>query len=189
MSKHKKFSVEDVMNYVWYGNDSELSDLSEEEIEDEADFELNCVDEQECTNDKSESESDSNESDDDDNFPLIQLAGNRSDSQNIIEKSVNHHYRWRSRDAPVAPYIFENNFTDPPDESYTPTQYFFQFLTEEAIQLMVDNTNLYSMQKTGKSVNVTVEEMKSFIGMQIVMGIVRMPRYSTTGQENYDIQQ
>lgn len=177
MSKHKKFSVEDVMNYVWDGNDSELSDLSEEEIEDEADFELNCVDEQECTNDKSESESDSNESDDDDNFPLIQLAGNRSDSQNIIEKSVNHHYRWRSRDAPVAPYIFENNFTDPPDEPYTPTQYFFQFLTEEAIQLMVDNTNLYSVQKTGKSVNVTVEEMKSFIGMQIVMGIVRMPRY------------
>ena len=53
MSKHKKFSVEDVMNYVWDGNDSELSDLSEEEIEDEADFELNCVDEQECTNDKS----------------------------------------------------------------------------------------------------------------------------------------
>ena len=94
MSKHKKFSVEDVMNYVWDGNDSELSDLSEEEIEDEADFELNCVDEQECTNDKIESESDSNESDDDDNFPLIQLAGNRSDSQNIIEKSVNHHYRW-----------------------------------------------------------------------------------------------
>ena len=42
---------------------------------------------------------------------------------------------------------------------------------------MVDNTNLYSVQKTGKSVNVTVEEMKSFIGMQIVMGIVRMPRY------------
>ena len=133
------------MNYVWDGNDSEVSDLSEEEIEDEADFELNCVDEQECTNDKSESESDSNESDDDDNIPLIQLAGNRSDSQNIIEKSVNHHYRWRSRDAPVAPYIFENNFTDPADEPYTPTQYFFQFLTEEAIQLMVDNANLYSV--------------------------------------------
>ena len=163
------------MSYVWDGNDSELSDLSEEEIEDEADFELNCVDEQECTND--ESESDSNESDDDDNFPLIQLAGNRSDSQNIIEKSVNHHYHWRSRDAPVAPYIFENNFTDPSDEPYTTTQYFFQFLTKAAIQLMVDNTNLYSVQKTGKSVNVTVEEMKSFIEMQIVMGIVRMPRY------------
>ena len=48
MSNHKKFSVEDVMNYVWDGNDSELSDLSEEEIEDEADFELNYVDEQEC---------------------------------------------------------------------------------------------------------------------------------------------
>ena len=56
-------------------------------------------------------------------------------------------------------------------------QYFFQFLTEEAIQLMVDNTHLYSVQKTGKSVNVTIEEMKSFIGMQIVMGIVRMTRY------------
>ena len=110
MSKHKKFSVEDVMNYVWDGNDSELSDLSEEEIEDEADFELNYVDEQECTNDKSESESDSNESDDDDNIPLIQLAGNRSDSQNIIEKSVNHRYCWQSRDAPVAPYIFIKQF-------------------------------------------------------------------------------
>ena len=176
---HKKFRLEDVLDYVWNGNDSEISDLSDEESENEADFEINCIHEHEPIM-NNEPESDDNKSDDDDeddNIPLIQLADNLSDTNKFIQKSVNHNYRWRTRNVPVAPYVFENQFTAPPGIPFTPMKYFSSFLAEEAIKFIVDSTNLYSVQKTGKSVDVTVDEMKSFIGIQIIMDIVRMPRY------------
>ena len=44
---NKKFRLEDVLDYVWNGNDSEISDLSDEESENEVDFEINCIHEYE----------------------------------------------------------------------------------------------------------------------------------------------
>jgi len=42
---------------------------------------------------------------------------------------------------------------------------------------MVYHTNLYSTQKTGSSINTTVLEMETFIGIHIYSGIVKMPSY------------
>lgn len=38
-------------------------------------------------------------------------------------------------------------------------------------------SNLYSVQKTGKSIQVTEDEMRDFIAIHILMGIVSMPSY------------
>ena len=53
------------------------------------------------------------------------------------------------------------------------------FLTEDSIKLIVHNTNLYSVQKNGKCVNTMSDEIKTFIGMNILMGIVRLSRYDS----------
>ena len=49
------------------------------------------------------------------------------------------------------------------------------FFTNKLIQDIVKNTNLYSVQKTCKSVNTNVEEIKKFIGMNIIMGVIPLP--------------
>ena len=42
-------------------------------------------------------------------------------------------------------------------------------------RLMVENTNLYSVQKNGRAVDTDVREVEKMLGMFLLMGIVRMP--------------
>ena len=43
---------------------------------------------------------------------------------------------------------------------------------------MVDNTNLYSIQQPGKHISTVADEMSTFIGMQVMMGLVKLPTFS-----------
>ncbi len=46
-------------------------------------------------------------------------------------------------------------------------------------QQLVEQTNLYSVQKTGRNIGTSKNEMEQFIGIQMKMGIVKMPRYQS----------
>ena len=61
------------------------------------------------------------------------------------------------------------------DEWKTPLQYFSMFLTDNLTQDKVENTNLYSVQKTCKSVNTNIEEIKKIIGMNTITGVIPLP--------------
>ena len=54
-------------------------------------------------------------------------------------------------------------------------QYFLFFFPDSLIDLVVENTNLYSVQKTGKNVNNNREEINTFIGSNMLMGIIKLP--------------
>lgn len=45
------------------------------------------------------------------------------------------------------------------------------------IDNLVDQTNLYSVQKTGTSINTRVSEMEQFLGIHMMSGIIQMPSY------------
>lgn len=60
----------------------------------------------------------------------------------------------------------------------SPGDYFGDFFSDDIFALIVEQTNLYSVQKTGVSINTNVPEMKTFIGIELIMGIVRMPAYT-----------
>ena len=61
------------------------------------------------------------------------------------------------------------------DGPKTPLQYFWMVFTDKLIQDIVENTNLYSVQKTCKSVHTNVAEIKKIIGMNINMGVILLP--------------
>ena len=42
---------------------------------------------------------------------------------------------------------FKSNFSDPPGDEMTPLQYFKLFVTDDVIQTVVDQTNLYTVQR------------------------------------------
>ena len=46
------------------------------------------------------------------------------------------------------------------------------------MQLVANNTNLCSTQKSGKCINTTVDEISTFIGMQMLMGLKKLLSYS-----------
>ena len=62
-------------------------------------------------------------------------------------------------------------------EDNSPLEYFRRYFDSELIKQIVNETNLYSVQQTTKSVNTNVSEMEQFIGVLIYMGIVVMPSY------------
>ena len=59
----------------------------------------------------------------------------------------------------------------------TPLNYFKIFWSDDIINLLVEQTNLYSVQQTGSSINTNKSEMEQFIGIQMLMSIVSLPAY------------
>lgn len=63
------------------------------------------------------------------------------------------------------------------DNILTPMDYFMHFFSNDVINLLVEQSNLYSMQKYSKPLSTTSNEIKDFLSIQLWMGIVKMPSY------------
>ncbi|XP_061382924.1 piggyBac transposable element-derived protein 2-like [Danaus plexippus] len=60
----------------------------------------------------------------------------------------------------------------------TVLDYFYFFFSPDLITDIVYNTNLYAVEQLGRSIQLTEDEIKSFLAIQIMMGIVQMPAYT-----------
>ena len=56
--------------------------------------------------------------------------------------------------------------------------YYKRFFTDDLLRLVVDNTNLYSTQNLRKRISTIVDEKSTFIEMQVIMGLVKLPTFS-----------
>ena len=56
----------------------------------------------------------------------------------------------------------------------TPLQYFKLFWDGNILEHITHQTNLYSVQQSGKSIKTNAKEMEVFFGIQITMAIVKM---------------
>ena len=88
------------------------------------------------------------------------------------------HTRWRTRAAPQVDCTFTGTlYPPPPQEELTPLQYFKMFFDDSLIGLLAEQTNIYSVSKSGTSVNTNSKEIEQFLGTLIMMGIIKLPRY------------
>ena len=62
---------------------------------------------------------------------------------------------------------------EPPDELQTPKQQFDNFLKESLYKHIAEQTNLYSVQVTGSSIKTDENKIQQFIGILILMGILK----------------
>ena len=163
VDRPKRLGRDDALLLILDGDQSDFSDISSDEDNDEY------------------TPSDG----DDDEIPGT-VAGDSSDegSENSMDNSSaedaateEHVFRWRKRDIPHTPAAFDNQQEDIPD-NMTPLAYFKQFWLDELTDRVVEHTNLYSVQKTGQSVNTNKNEVEQFIGMNMKMGIVHLPSYT-----------
>ena len=87
---------------------------------------------------------------------------------------------WSNQSLPYNELLFTQNDgrKNIPDTVKTPGDIFLMLLSTENIELMVQQTNLYYQQNKNKNeVLVTAEEIKKFIGVNIMMGIKRLLSY------------
>ena len=91
-----------------------------------------------------------------------------------------HVYRWRKAEPPqVDKNFYGNGYSLPPEnvDQLTLIDYFEMFWKEDLNELISEQTNLYSVQQFGKSINTTPKEIEQLIGVQMQMSIVKLPRY------------
>ncbi|KAF6215714.1 hypothetical protein GE061_000045 [Apolygus lucorum] len=71
----------------------------------------------------------------------------------------------------VPPCLFESA-TEEEQSNRTPLSYFYHFFGDDCINLIVLETNRYSLQQTGTSLNVDIKTIKAFIDLHLLMGII-----------------
>ena len=147
------------------GSHSDLSDLSDDEGKDE-DVLLG--------NESQAEEVDLDEENDDESPTNHESPAVAS----CTAKKTTHSYRWRKTSPPRVQDTFNHSFSDPPERDLTALQYFKMFLKDETIDLITNQTNLYSTKKTCSSINVSSDEISTFIGMHVLMGIINYPSYT-----------
>ncbi|XP_049964512.1 piggyBac transposable element-derived protein 3-like [Schistocerca serialis cubense] len=68
-------------------------------------------------------------------------------------------------------------FSDPPGDELTPLQYFRTMCSDDIIQKLVDQCNLYCTQKTSASLDTNVREIEKYIRINTLAGVVKMLSY------------
>ena len=85
----------------------------------------------------------------------------------------------RKRDTIVCDHSFLKQFSEPSLEDVTPLQYFSMFITTALLDIVVEQTNIYSFEIIHKSINTGCAKMMSLIGMSNKMGILKLPSYKS----------
>ncbi|XP_065312923.1 piggyBac transposable element-derived protein 2-like [Gordionus sp. m RMFG-2023] len=70
---------------------------------------------------------------------------------------------------------FKQEFLPPPDKEILPYKYFKKFIDDDIINNLVEQTNIYSFQLSGKSTNTNSSEIEKFLGIHLYTGIVELP--------------
>jgi hypothetical protein len=101
-----------------------------------------------------------------------------SDESELEETSEAEEYCWRRKhQPPVLETDTSDAFPAPPEKELSPLDYFHLFMKADFIDYLVEETNRYSVEKTGRSINCTKKEMEMFIGILLLMGVVKLPSY------------
>lgn len=117
--------------------------------------------------------------------------------QNVDSGEESDEDRWQKKEATsfVYPYRSAAGPTAPVStlQNETALDLFCRFFTDEVWQLIVDETNRYASANTASTPHarpwsdVTIPEMKAFIGMLILMGIVELPRLEMYWQTKHPL--
>lgn len=117
--------------------------------------------------DKGETETEEPE-DPEDLLPLSEIRNK------LVRKRIP---KWIKKDIDPTSTRYEESFTPISDDEITPLSYFKMFIDDDIINNIVEQTNLYSVQKNFRSVNTNYTEMCQFLGIHIMSGIIQMPAF------------
>lgn len=84
-------------------------------------------------------------------------------------------FRWVKED--FIPQFYNEALDDfDPVDPKSSLEYFRQFITDDVLDELTTKTNMYCMQKQGKSLGATSEEIQKLLGMNIEIGSMKCPQ-------------
>ncbi|XP_028042586.1 piggyBac transposable element-derived protein 3-like, partial [Bombyx mandarina] len=86
-------------------------------------------------------------------------------------------YKWKKAQFKHKADIQSNDFVFDLPNTDSPLDFFYRFMSPDILIDIVDNSNLYSTHRTGKCMQLTIEQLKDFLAILLIMGIVKMPSY------------
>ncbi|XP_026746467.1 piggyBac transposable element-derived protein 3-like [Trichoplusia ni] len=105
-----------------------------------------------------------------------------------ILKPIKMSVKWTRTKFQGSADIEDNMFFNSTDIEKSPLDYFNLFFTDDILELIVYHSNLYSVQKKGTSINITKDDIKDFIAINILMGVVDMPAYTDYWSNDFKYQ-
>ena len=84
------------------------------------------------------------------------------------------------RNQQLVTQFYGNQFSNPLINFYEmrPIDFFKLFWTDNITSTLVEETNLYSVEEQGKNISTCAEETEQFLGMHIMIGIMKLPDYN-----------
>ncbi|XP_039545881.1 piggyBac transposable element-derived protein 3-like [Pimephales promelas] len=168
MNRFKKhLDLQNVLKII-QGDDSEYEGCDSDSDED--------IDDPDYTPTRKDMENDeSSGSDSESGSSDLEDAQPHTGRQNTTSQGKNT-FSWRKKYFETPECTFKGPSVTPPDNLQTPLEYFRKFITSEMLELLKEQTNLYSVQQSGsqKNVNTTVKEMEILIGIYLRMGLHQM---------------
>ena len=86
-------------------------------------------------------------------------------------------YRWRKKEIQPPNTEYTGEFSDPPNEMPTPYNYLKFFIDDACLEHIAMQTNAYALQKDGKEINLSRDDIEKFIGILLFTGIYKCPSY------------
>lgn len=150
------------------------ADISDPDNESDSDVEITDDDDIPLSNYRRQDSSSSSDED----VPLSSYRSTTTVEPNATSKNkLKCNFRWRKRVAPTPSNMaWTGSFSNPPNDASRPIDYFHKFFTNELVQHIVEQTNVYAIQ-TGSSFRTDSDEIEQYLGVLLKMGIVAMPRY------------
>lgn len=153
MSNRKRLAVLDVVSLLT-GDESDIDSESSDPEDVDCNGSDNQVDESFNVNDND----------------MVECAASSSASKPS--------YKWMKKKHNV-PYpscmIDSDSSSDIGESLESPYHYFKKFVTDEMIDLTVTESNIYYFQQKGQFLNLKDDELRSVLGMYLLMGIIQMP--------------
>nr|XP_039255146.1 piggyBac transposable element-derived protein 3-like [Styela clava] len=104
----------------------------------------------------------------------------RSDVTQSYLSPTAANFIWRKKkpDSADVDSIFRGpEFSAAPEFLPTPYWYFNQFMDQSVFKIIAEQTNIYAHQKNGIKLETNVAEIEQFIGIHMLMTVVKMPSY------------
>ena len=106
---------------------------------------------------------------------VVRISRNKLCTKKNSNKKIKENFRLRKREPPVvASTSYGKEFPDPLLTKICPYLYFKQSFDDDLIKYIADQTNLYSVQCTGKSINVDENEIQQYFGILLLISVIKL---------------
>ena len=178
--RRKTVDVSEALKFILCPDDGSLSGNESEFTDDETELEeaiLQCESDEEVvkTVQQMTDVEIENPSDDDDDISLSNLINDSSSNPGPMKSN----YKWRKVEFQTSNEIDWKQIlsVDEPWYEQSPLYFFSLIFTNDLIRHITEQNSIYAMQKYGKELKVTENEMKSFLGVLLYTGIIKLPSY------------